>query len=172
MASLIDELIDTLNREDEEYNRLIALSREKTPIIVKGDLEGLAAVTDKEQSVVSVIQKLEKDRMSSMKDIAEVTNRSEEELKLTDLIELMKGRPEEQKKLREVHDRLQQTLKTMTSVNEQNRTLLQNSLDMVQFEMQLLQSMRQAPETADYGKDAYSTGTIMGSGTKRFDAKQ
>ena len=56
MASLIDELIDTLNREDEEYNRLIALSREKTPIIVKGDLEGLAAVTDKEQSVVSVIQ--------------------------------------------------------------------------------------------------------------------
>ena len=172
MASLIDELIDTLNREDEEYNRLIALSREKTPIIVKGDLEGLAAVTDKEQSVVSVIQKLEKDRMSSMKDIAEVTNRSEEELKLTDLIELMKGRPEEQKKLREVHDRLQQTMKTMTSVNEQNRTLLQYSLDMVQFEMQLLQSMRQAPETADYGKDAYSTGTIMGSGTKRFDAKQ
>ena len=172
MASLIDELIDTLNREDEEYNRLIALSREKTPIIVKGDLEGLADVTDKEQSVVSVIQKLEKDRMSSMKDIAEVTNRSEEELKLTDLIELMKGRPEEQKKLREVHDRLQQTMKTMTSVNEQNRTLLQNSLDMVQFEMQLLQSMRQAPETADYGKDAYSTGTIMGSGTKRFDAKQ
>lgn len=172
MASLIDELIDTLNREDEEYNRLIALSREKTPIIVKGDLEGLAAVTDKEQAVVSVIQKLEKDRMSSMKDIAEVTNRNEEELKLTDLIELMKGRPEEQKKLREVHDRLQQTMKTMTSVNEQNKTLLQNSLDMVQFEMQLLQSMRQAPETADYGKDAYSTGTIMGSGTKRFDAKQ
>lgn len=172
MASLIDELIDTLNREDEEYNRLIALSREKTPIIVKGDLEGLAAVTDKEQAVVSVIQKLEKDRMSSMKDIAEVTNRSEDELRLTDLIELMKGRPEEQKKLREVHDRLQQTMKTMTSVNEQNRTLLQNSLDMVQFEMQLLQSMRQAPETADYGKDAYSTGTIMGSGTKRFDAKQ
>ena len=172
MASLIDELIDTLNTEDVQYNRLIELSREKTPIIVKGDLEGLAAVTDKEQSVVSVIQKLEKDRMSSMKDIAEVTNRSEEELKLTDLIELMKGRPEEQKKLREVHDRLQQTMKTMTSVNEQNRTLLQNSLDMVQFEMQLLQSMRQAPETADYGKDAYSTGTIMGSGTKRFDAKQ
>lgn len=172
MASLIDELIDTLNREDEEYNRLIALSREKTPIIVKGDLEGLAAVTDKEQAVVSVIQKLEKDRMSSMKDIAEVTNRNADDLKLTDLIELMKGRPEEQKKLREVHDKLQQTMKTMTSVNEQNKTLLQNSLDMVQFEMQLLQSMRQAPETADYGKDAYSTGTIMGSGTKRFDAKQ
>ena len=84
----------------------------------------------------------------------------------------MNGRPEEQKKLREVHDKLQQTMKTMTSVNEQNKTLLQNSLDMVQFEMQLLQSMRQAPETADYGKDAYSTGTIMGSGTKRFDAKQ
>ena len=172
MASLIDELIDTLNREDEEYNRLIALSREKTPIIVKGDLEGLAAVTDKEQAVVSVIQKLEKDRMSSMKDIAEVTGRKDDEIKLLELAKMMDKRPEEQSRLTALHDKLKGTMDRMKQVNEQNRELLQDALDMVQFEMNLLQSLKTAPETADYNSSAYATGTIMGSGTKRFDAKQ
>ncbi|MEE5989458.1 MAG: flagellar protein FlgN [Lachnospiraceae bacterium] len=172
MASLIDNIVTILNRENEEYTVLVGLSREKTPIIIKGDLNALNAVTEKEQEVVARIQKLERDRISTMKDIAEVTNRKQEELKLADLIEMMNNRPAEQKKLREVHDRLKTTMKNMVTVNDQNRVLLKNSLDMVQFEMNLLQSMRQAPETADYNKDAYSTGTIMGSGTKRFDAKQ
>ncbi|SCX78335.1 FlgN protein [Lachnospiraceae bacterium XPB1003] len=172
MASLIDNIVTILNRENEEYTVLVGLSREKTPIIIKGDLDALNAVTEKEQEVVARIQKLERDRISTMKDIAEVTNRKQEELKLADLIEMMNNRPAEQKKLREVHDRLKTTMKNMVTVNDQNRVLLKNSLDMVQFEMNLLQSMRQAPETADYNKDAYSTGTIMGSGTKRFDAKQ
>lgn len=172
MASLIDNIVTILNRENEEYTVLVGLSREKTPIIIKGDLDALNAVTEKEQEVVARIQKLERDRISTMKDIAEVTNRKQEELKLADLIEMMNNRPAEQKKLREVHDRLKITMKNMVTVNDQNRVLLKNSLDMVQFEMNLLQSMRQAPETADYNKDAYSTGTIMGSGTKRFDAKQ
>lgn len=172
MASLIDNIVTILNRENEEYTVLVGLSREKTPVIIKGDLDALNAVTEKEQEVVARIQKLERDRISTMKDIAEVTNRKQEELKLADLIEMMNNRPAEQKKLREVHDRLKTTMKNMVTVNDQNRVLLKNSLDMVQFEMNLLQSMRQAPETADYNKDAYSTGTIMGSGTKRFDAKQ
>ncbi|MCR5209258.1 MAG: flagellar protein FlgN [Lachnospiraceae bacterium] len=172
MASLIDNIVTILNKENEEYTVLVGLSREKTPIIIKGDLEALNAVTEKEQIVVARIQKLERDRISTMKDIADVTNRKQEELKLADLIEMMNNRPAEQKKLREVHDRLKTTMKNMVTVNDQNRVLLKNSLDMVQFEMNLLQSMRQAPETADYNKDAYSTGTIMGSGTKRFDAKQ
>ena len=172
MASLIDNIVTILNKENEEYTVLVGLSREKTPVIIKGDLDALNAVTEKEQEVVARIQKLERDRISTMKDIAEVTNRKQEELKLADLIEMMNTRPAEQKKLREVHDRLKTTMKNMVTVNDQNRVLLKNSLDMVQFEMNLLQSMRQAPETADYNKDAYSTGTIMGSGTKRFDAKQ
>ena len=35
MASLIDELIDVLDKEEREYQDLILLSQEKTPVIVK-----------------------------------------------------------------------------------------------------------------------------------------
>ena len=36
MASLIDELIDVLEQENKEYETLKLLSKEKTPVIVKG----------------------------------------------------------------------------------------------------------------------------------------
>lgn len=172
MASLMENIIDVLEKEEAEYRTLISMSQEKTPIIIKGDLDGLARITDREQEVVGRIQKLEKMRLQIMEDIANVTNRKAEDLKLADLIQMMATRPTEKEKLTSVHDKLKETLANMAKVNDQNRELLKNSLEMVEFEMNLLQSMRRAPETADYNKGAYNTGNIMGSGTKRFDAKQ
>lgn len=171
MASLMETLIETLESENKEYKLLIELSREKTPIIIKGDLDGLNQVTEKEQVVVARIQKLEKTRIQAMKDIAEVTNHNADDLKLVDLIKMMANRPKERDSLSRLHDELKTTLSNMQLINEQNRDLIQSSLDMVEFEMNMLQSMRRAPETADYNRDAYNTGNIMGSGTKRFDSK-
>ncbi len=172
MASLMDSIIDVLEKEDAEYTKLIALSEQKTPVIIKGDLEQLNKITEAETEIVAVIQKLEKERIQVMKDIAEVTNKKADEIKLGDLIKMMEKRPEEQSRLTALHDKLKITMNNMKQVNEQNRELLQSSLEMVQFEMNLLQSLKTAPETADYNSSAYATGTIMGSGTKRFDAKQ
>lgn len=172
MASLMENIIDVLEKENEEYEILVGLSRDKTPVIIKGDLESLAAITEKEQEVVARIQKLEKQRIQVTKDIAEVTNQKAEDIKIPVLIEMMRTRPAEHDKLTAIHDKLRQTMANMTSVNEQNRELLKSSMEMVDFEINLLQSMNRAPETNDYNKGAYSTGAIMGSGTKLFDAKQ
>ena len=171
MASLMENIIEVLEQENTEYRTLIKLSEEKTPIIIKGDLENLNRITEAEQVIVARIQKLEKERMSTMADIAEVTN-FKADIKLGDLITMMDKHPAEQAKLRDLHDRLKETMRRMKQVNEQNRDLLQDSLEMVQFEMNLLQSLKTAPETADYNSSAYANGSIMGSGTKRFDAKQ
>ena len=172
MASLIENIVSVLKQEDSEYVKLIALSNEKTGTIIKGDLEALDSITAREQEVVAVIQKLEKTRMQTMKDIEEVTNHKGEELKLPDLIEMMKSRPAEKAALEDIHGKLKVTMEEMRKINDRNRELLENALEMVQFDMNLLQSLKTAPETADYNSSAYSTGTIMGSGTKRFDTKQ
>lgn len=171
MASLMETIVVVLNKEEEEYQQLIKLSTDKSPIIINGDLEGLTAITEKEQEVVARIQKLEKIRIQTMKDIADVTNHSSEELKLSDLITMMASRPQEQAALREVHDRLKVTLDNMSKINEQNRLLLNNSIEMVDFEINLVQSLKRAPETGDYNRNAYNTGSIMGSGTKTFDSR-
>ena len=105
-------------------------------------------------------------------DIANVLNRDVETLKLSKMIEMMSTRPEEQAQLARAHDRLQSSVRELRRINEQNRELLANALEMVEFEMNLLQASKAAPETANYTRTAYSSGTQMGVASGNFDAKQ
>lgn len=172
MASLMENLISILETETSEYEILVGLSTKKTPIIIKGDLDALQQITDEEQIVVGRIQHLEKQREEVIGDIANVINKDVTELKLVNLIEMLRDRPEESGKLASVHDKLKDVLSRMVRVNEQNRELLTNAMEMVEFDMNILQSMKAAPETANYTKGAYTSGDIMGVNAGRFDAKQ
>lgn len=172
MASLIDSLIETLNGEDLEYQRLLDLSVSKTDVIVRGDLNALSVITDKEQEIVSRITVLENSRTSTMTEIAKILNTDVAGLKLDDLINLLKKKPGEQKRLSTVHDNLHATLYQMKTVNERNEELLKESIEMVNFNMNLIQAMRKAPETANYNKGAYNTGASLGITSGGFDAKQ
>ena len=172
MASLMENLIDVLNKEHSEYEKLLELSTRKTPVIVRGDLESLQKITDEEQIVVSRINQLEKKREESIHDIANVINKDVKTLKLVNLVQLLGNRPDEQVKLAEVHERLKGTMKNMVRVNNQNRDLLGNALEMVQFDLNLIQALRSAPETANYNKGAYSSGSILANQKSGFDAKQ
>lgn len=171
MASLMENLIEVLTKENEEYQSLIVLSKEKTPILIKGDLDALTQITEKENVIVSRIQNFEKKRIDIMKDIGNVTNKNYEDIKLDNLIEMMKDRLVERDALKALHDNLKQTMHDIQILNDRNRELIKNSLEMVEFEINLMNSMRRAPETGDYNKNAYNTGNIMGSGTKRFDSR-
>lgn len=172
MASLMENLIDVLNKEGSEYEGLLRLSQNKTPIIVSGNLENLQKITDEEQELVSRINSLEKRRTEITADIANVLNKDVTTLKLKNLIDMLAGRPVEQRMLAEAHDRLQAAVRGLKRVNEQNGELLKNALEMVEFEMNLLQAMKTAPETANYNRGAYSAGDTMGVSSRGFDAKQ
>ena len=62
MASLMENLIDVLDRESTEYEALLQLSQRKTSIIAGGDLAELQKITDEEQELVSRIHNLDKQR--------------------------------------------------------------------------------------------------------------
>ena len=172
MASLMENLIEVLNNESQEYDQLLELSTKKTPVLVAGNLEELARITDEEQLVVSRITHLERKRQEVFADIANVINRDVKTLLLPDLIEILAQRPEEQQKLAKVHDRLRTVVYEVKRVNDQNRILIQNSLEMIDYELNMLQSMKSAPETANYNRGAYNTRAQMGVETSAFDAKQ
>ena len=91
MASLIDNLITTLNTENDEYAALLDLSMEKTGIIVKGDVDALNNIVEREQEVIERIIVLEKKREECTKDIATVLNKDYSRLTLPLLIEYLKG---------------------------------------------------------------------------------
>ena len=172
MASLMENLLEVLGQESAEYEGLVELSQKKTPFIVSGDLENLQKITDDEQIIMSRLHNLEKKREEVTADIANVLNRDVETLKLANLIDMLSGRPEEQARLAEVHDRLRNVVHALQRTNEQNKELLNNALEMVEFEMNLVQAMKAAPETANYTRGAYSAGDTMGVVSGGFDAKQ
>jgi flagellar biosynthesis/type III secretory pathway chaperone len=172
VASLIDNLIDVLGKTCTEYENLLVLSMKKKPVIIAGDLNQLAVITDEEQLLVSKVNKLDQKMQQTMKDIADVINKDVSELDLKVIIGFMGPKPEEQQKLAVIHDKLKDAVYNVARVNEQNRVLIQESLEMVQFEMNVLQAKKAAPETANYDRSASSSGSAIGVTAKGFDAKQ
>ncbi len=170
MASLIDELIDVLSLEEKEYQDLILLSREKTPVIVKGDLEKLQKITEAEQFVVGKLNKLERRRTEVAKDIAIVLGKEEDTLKVPDIIEILASQKTEQERLKEVYDKLKATLKEMVRLNDINKGLVQESLEFIEFNMNLYKGIYQEPETGNYTKSASASKPVATPGV--FDAKQ
>jgi len=172
VASLMENLIEVLNAECSEYEGLLKLSQEKKSFIVKGDLENIQRITDEEQEWVGRLNRLEKQRVEVTTDIANVLNKDVTTLKLTNLIQLLNARPAEKQMLADVVDRLQRIVRQMQIANEQNRELIQHSLELVEFDLNLLQSMKTAPQTANYNRGAYNAGNTFSSGYSGFDAKQ
>lgn len=170
MASLMEELLEVLGEEESRYQTLAKLGEEKRQAIVKADIAALDAVTVKEQDVSSELLNISHRRTSVLKDIATVLGKDPRELTLTKLIGYLDKQPVEQERLREQRDRLLKTGGKMQSLNQQNEELLQRALEMVEFDLTLLRSMKQVPETANYDRSANNTGDLLG--TSGFDAKQ
>ena len=172
MASLMEVLIDVLEQENQEYEKLLSLSMKKTSVIVSENLEELTKITDEEQFIVSRINNLDNQRNEAVNDIASVLNKDVEKLKIVDLIRMLSARPEEQEKLAIVFDKLRENVRGVKRANEQNRELIKDALELVQFNMNVLQSMNKAPESANYNRGAYNTGDMIGTNHMTFDAKQ
>ncbi len=172
MASLMETLIEVLEKENLEYKNLLELSTRKTTVIVSEDLKELTKITDEEQIIVSRINHLDNQRNEAIDDIANVLNKDVTKLKIVDLIKMLEKRPEEQARLAAVFDNLRENVRAVKRINEQNKGLIESALEMVQFNMNILQSMNKAPETANYNRGACNTGDIIGMNNKAFDAKQ
>ena len=171
MAGLIDELVNTMSEENEVYKKLIPIADEKTRVIIKNDLDALQKITEQEQLTIEKINALEKKREEVIINIGTVLSRNPKDLNMKELIKIMGKQPEEQKKLSKIHDELSETLKRLVTINDRNKELINQSLEMIEFNMNLIQSTRMAPGVNNYtrsaGEDSYRQGS-----TGMFDTKQ
>ena len=115
---------------------------------------------------------MEKQRTEALADIANVVNRDVETLKLINLIQMLAKRPEQQEQLTRVHNRLKATIQKLKELNEKNQMLIGDAMEMVDFNLKMLQGLKSAPQTANYSKNAYCTGSSLGVLQGGFDAKQ
>ena len=152
MASLMEELLDVLDKEEKQYEELITLAKEKTDAVVQGDVGHLNDVTTREQDAASVLLNLSNKRNRVLTDMATVLGQSPEEMTITKMIGYLNKQPKEQEALTRQRDRLLEVGTQMLQLNRQNEALLKQALEMVEFDLTLLRSTRQAPETANYDK--------------------
>ena len=80
MASLMEELLDVLGKEEKQYQELITLATEKTDAVVQGNIEHLTDVTTREQDAASVLLNLSNKRNRVLTDMATVLGQSPEEM--------------------------------------------------------------------------------------------
>ncbi len=170
MASLMDNLLNVLKEEEDKYHVLIDLAWEKKDVLIRADVDRLSKITEEEQTITGELHSLEGKRRAVISDMAVVLQKDQKELTVDKMLEILSRQPEEQAKLREVRDSLRATLDEMNRINGQNQMLLRQAMEMVEFDLTLFRSLRQAPETANYNRSAANTGDLLGR--SGFDAKQ
>lgn len=174
MASLIENLITELNEEYVVYEELLAVSMEKTSAIVANDLDRLREVTDKEQAYVDTLTGMDVTRRQTMANIASVLNRKTD-LKVSEVVEFLEGQPEFHDALATINEKLAKIGRQLKEVNAHNQNLIEESLSMITYNINLLQNLNRAPETAEYTKDMFrGAGRYQGADgmpSGRFDTK-
>lgn len=170
MASLIDFLINILDDENREYKKLLDLSDNKTSAIVKGNVELLQEIFGEEQKLIDELNRIDDQRQACVSDICRILHISPADVKVKQIVQLLEKKPKEHDALEQSYLNLKKTVTQLKQVNDNNKLLLKESMDMIDFEINLARNATMAPQTANYGKGAYEEHGSLGSGS--FDAKQ
>lgn len=170
MASLMKNLTDVLSKEYECYRKLLELSNQKTDIVIKNNVDDLQSITNKEHKLASKLVDLEKIRQGLINDIAMVLNIDKTGLNMSKLIELLKGAEEDQNKLKELKKDINNIIVSLKEKNEQNKRLIEQSVDYINFTVNALRSVKSGATNKGYESGG---NEVEGYGENRFfDAKQ
>ena len=170
MASLVEELILVLEEENKIYSELSEYAEKKRQILIEADIEALEKLTVLEQNASDELLSKSNRHVAILKDIAVVLGKDSSDITVTKLIEYLETQPIFHQKLIVARDNLLQTATELKQKNNLNEILLNQAMVMTEFDITLFKSMRQAPQTANYNRNAYNTGTLLGG--SGFDAKQ
>ena len=168
MASLVEELVNVLEAEKQIYTTLVGYEERKKDVLIAADIATLEEITTKEQLAGDDLIAYSNKQIQILKDIATVLGRTDGKMTVTRLISLLDTQPKVQEQLTEARDSLLNAANQMKTLSDQNAILIRQAIELTEFDMTLFKSLRQAPETANYDKSAYNTGSLLGGGG--FDA--
>jgi len=164
MNGLTDRLVMALEKDCEIYAEILRLGEEKKQIIIDGDIEKLEKMTVREHALIASLMKLEEIRDKIVSEIIKQKGLMQVEV-IDDVIMAVDDTSKPQ--LEAVKRKLSNLMSDVKDVNESNGTLIKQSLDLIEFNVNLMASIGET-ET-NYGDQA----NINYQKSKRsgFDAK-
>lgn len=165
MSGLINELLQVLIEEAGLYDDLVKISGDKKKSIIDNDIDLLKGITCQENIIAGKMQRLEKKRLSIITDIANVLNEKEANITLSSLANIIIEQPESEK-MKKVALHLKESLSTLKELNEQNKILIENALEYIDFSINVIRS------SIDASPAIYSAnGEQLSTGINLFDVK-
>ena len=156
-------LIETLDKLGEAYDKLVVLGEKKRSALVGIDMQGLSNLLDEEQLVATKIQKLEQKRIELLRNLSQSDKTLTESTKAKELYRKAPSLAAE-KKLIQLHERLSKNVERALTIRNNNQVLAQCALDAVQGQLNKLSGA--AVEPTYSGKGA---GIVTHQ--KKFDFK-
>ena len=133
---LADGLIDVLNNEVEIYREILKTSHDKTRIIVEGKSTELENLTRKEQTFYFQIADLEEIREKIVVKLSQQFEKAASEMTISLIANML---PQDKaQKLRIILVELSKILKEIKENNSLNSKLIKNSLEYIDFSINLL----------------------------------
>lgn len=135
MSKMIDQLVLALKKEQEIYDEVIALSKDKQIAIVNNDLKLLEVIMKKEKTFSISLVKLEEIRSKIINQLVKDYELVEIN-QLTDLYPFMGDH--DVRTVDSIRTKLINTVKILGQKNDLNKQLLEQSIDQVEFDLNLL----------------------------------
>lgn len=159
-TGFVSKLTDILEQERAIYQDILKMSRDKTNVIIEGRVSDLERIVSIEQSLIIQLGKLEDLRENLISEISSHLNIPSQELKISDII--VHVDKEQAEKLKSCQKGIEGTLNELMNINDLNSKLIKNSLDYIDFSINILSRL-------DSGINGYgSTGHVKSSGKRNF----
>lgn len=135
MSKLVEQLLLVLNKEQEIYDEIILMSREKQDAIVTSKIDILEGIVKREKTYSISLIKLEEirskvlDQLVKEYDLVEIDS-------LTDLYPHMSK--SELVRVDAIKTRLVKTVGVLSEKNELNKKLLEQSLEQINYDFSIL----------------------------------
>jgi len=149
MNGLTDRLVMALEKDCEIYAEILRLGEEKKQIIIAGDIEKLDKMTKREHALIASLMKLEEIRDRIVAEIMKQTGITKVDV-LDDVIAAVDEGS--RIKLETTKRKLNNLMSDVKDVNESNGSLIKQSLDMIEFNVNLMTSI--GDTETNYGDQA------------------
>ncbi len=138
MEKSIQQLKDTLIRENEMYSNVLKLAEQKTEVIIKGDIRALEDITKKEQQFITSMNTFEKIRRSVLTNIADELD-IEKDFSISELLLFLEE--DIGNDIDELRYELLETINALKEVNKRNEKLINQNLEYVNLNLEILKHL-------------------------------
>jgi len=135
---LIENFIQILEDENKIYQEILKLSKRKTEIVIEGKVSELEHIVKLEQALVLQISRIEKSRNEFFLKFSQEINFNKKTWNVSQLKKI--AAPEQVKRLEKYQEGMASILSELDQVNQLNSKLIANSLEFIEFSLNMISS--------------------------------